>query len=163
MRVVIDLQGAQSTGSRNRGIGRYSTSLTKAILETKGGHDVHLLLNGAFANSLDPIRCEFKGLLPDENIHVWHPATPACAANPDNSFRRKASEQIRESVIARLAADAVLITSLFEGFGDDAVLSIGEFAHNIPTAVVLYDLIPLIHDHIYLVNPLFEKWYRQQV
>lgn len=163
MRVVIDLQGLQSTGSRNRGIGRYSTSLIKAMLNTRGGHDVHLLLNGAFANTLDPIRYEFKWLLPSENIHVWHPALPACAANPDNGFRRKVSERIRESVIAGLSADAVLITSLFEGFGDDAVLSIGEFASNIPTVVVMYDLIPLIHEHIYLVNPLFEKWYRQQV
>lgn len=163
MRVVIDLQGAQSTSSRNRGIGRYSTSLIKAMLEARGERDVHLLLNGAFANTLDPIRLEFKGLLPAENIHVWHPATPTCAADPDNAFRRKASAQIRESVIARLAADIVLISSLFEGFGDDAVLSIGEFASNIPTVVVMYDLIPLIHDHIYMVNSLFEKWYRQQV
>lgn len=163
MRVVIDLQGAQSTGSRNRGIGRYSTSLAKAILETRGEHDVHLLLNGAFVNTIDPIRREFKELLPDVNIHVWHPATPACAASSENGFRRKASEKIRESVIERISADAVLITSLFEGFGDDAVLSIGEFSRNIPTAVVIYDLIPLIHRNIYLANPDIERWYLQVI
>lgn len=163
MRVVIDLQGAQSTGSRNRGIGRYSTSLTKAILETKGEHDVHLLLNGAFVNTLDPIRIEFKDLLPTENIHVWHPATPSCSANLENEFRRKVSERAREAVIERISPDAVLITSLFEGFGDDSIVSIGEFLGNTPTAVVMYDLIPLIHKNIYLANPDFERWYLQKI
>ena len=30
MRIVIDMQGAQSTGSRNRGIGRYTQAIAKA-------------------------------------------------------------------------------------------------------------------------------------
>ena len=29
MRIVIDMQGAQSTGSRNRGIGRYTQAIAK--------------------------------------------------------------------------------------------------------------------------------------
>ena len=53
----------------------------------------------------------------------------------------------------------LLVTSLFEGLGDDAVTSIGEFAGVVPTAVVLYDLIPLIHSKIYLENPVIRHWY----
>ena len=39
MRIVIDLQGAQ-TESRYRGIGRYTMSLTKAIVQNRGSHEV---------------------------------------------------------------------------------------------------------------------------
>ncbi len=37
MRIVIDMQGAQ-TESRFRGIGRYSLSLAKAIVQNRGDH-----------------------------------------------------------------------------------------------------------------------------
>ena len=44
MRILIDLQGAQ-TGSRHRGIGRYSLDITKAILRNSDNHEVLILLN----------------------------------------------------------------------------------------------------------------------
>ena len=163
MRLVIDLQGMQSTGSRNRGIGRYSTSLTKAILETRGEHDVHVLLNAAFIDTLDLIKAELNELVPEKNVHLWYPVTPISAANRDNDFRRVASQQMRESIIAQLNPDLLLITSLFEGFSDDAALSIGEFTNNIPTVVVMYDLIPLIYKQTYLANPDIERWYLKKI
>jgi len=42
MRIVIDLQAAQSVGSRNRGIGRYSMSLAKAMVNNRGNHKLSL-------------------------------------------------------------------------------------------------------------------------
>ncbi len=48
MKIVIDLQGNQSTGSRNRGIGRYSLAITKAILENRKDHDVIVVLSSLF-------------------------------------------------------------------------------------------------------------------
>ena len=47
MRIVIDMQGFQGT-NRNRGIGRYTVSLTKAIIKNKGDHEIILALNGLF-------------------------------------------------------------------------------------------------------------------
>ena len=44
MRIVIDMQGAQSTGSRNRGIGRYTLSLAQAVARNRGGHELALRL-----------------------------------------------------------------------------------------------------------------------
>ncbi len=46
MRIVIDLQGAQ-TYSQYRGIGRYSMALTLAIAKNRGEHEIWLALNGA--------------------------------------------------------------------------------------------------------------------
>ena len=48
MRIVIDLQGRQSIGSKNRGIGRYSLSIAKAIARNRKDHEVMIVLSSAF-------------------------------------------------------------------------------------------------------------------
>lgn len=63
MRILLDLQGAQGE-SRLRGIGRYSLSLALSVARNARGHDVHLLVNGAFPEGIDHIREAFAGLLP---------------------------------------------------------------------------------------------------
>ena len=75
MRIVIDLQGAQ-TVSRFRGIGRYTLALTQAVVRHRGQHEVFLLLNGLFPETIQPIRDAFQDLLPTANIHIWKPIEP---------------------------------------------------------------------------------------
>ena len=62
MRIVIDLQGAQSN-SRFRGIGRYSTSLAQAIIRNRGEHEVIIVLNGLFPDATQFIKSQFEDLL----------------------------------------------------------------------------------------------------
>ena len=143
MRIVIDMQGAQ-TESRFRGIGRYSLSLALAIARQRGEHEVVLVLNGMFPHTIEPLRSAFEGVLPQENILIWDGVAPVREADAGNDKRREASEVLREAFISAQRPDLLLITSLFEGFGDDAITSIGRFDTSIPTAVILYDLIPLI-------------------
>ena len=66
-----------------------------------------------------------------------------------NKANRETAEILREAFLEMLRPDIVLITSLFEGFGDSAVTSIGLLNPALPHAVILYDLIPLINpdDH----------------
>jgi len=163
MRIVIDLQGAQSTGSRNRGIGRYALSLAQGIMRNRGDHEVLLALSGAFPESIDSIRETFKDLIPQENIVVWHAPEAVSHIEPANAWRRDAAERIRESFLASLYPDVVLVSSLFEGFEDDSVTSVGSFVKKLPTAVVLYDLIPFINRDTYLQNPLIAKWYDSKI
>jgi glycosyltransferase involved in cell wall biosynthesis len=163
MRIVIDMQGAQSTGSRNRGIGRYTQSLVQAIVRNRGEHDIIIALNGAFPDTIEPIRTSFEAVLPRENIVVWHVPTPVTSADDANTWRRKTAELMREAFLASLRPDYVLITSLFEGLGDDTVLSVATLSRTVPTAVILYDLIPLIQRHHYLANPVVEKWYENKL
>jgi glycosyltransferase involved in cell wall biosynthesis len=66
---------------------------------------------------------------------------------------------LREAFLASLEPDVVHITSLFEGLDDDAVVSVGKYASEIPTSATLYDLIPLINKEVYLTNPVVKKWY----
>lgn len=163
MRIVIDMQGAQSTGSRNRGIGRYTQALVGAIARQRGEHDVVVALNGVFADSIAPIRAAFDGVLPPEKIVVWNVPAPVAGADGANAWRRKTGELMREAFLAALGPDVVLVTSLFEGLSDDAVTSIGMLARTVPTAVILYDLIPLIQRDHYLANPIVEGWYENKL
>jgi glycosyltransferase involved in cell wall biosynthesis len=163
MRIVIDLQGAQATGSRNRGIGRYTCSLVEAIIRNRGEHEVLLALSGFFPDTIEPIRTSFQEFLPQENIRVLHAPGPVADWDHGNSGARQVAEYLREAFLASLDPSVVLVTSLFEGFLDDAVTSIGSLCQSIPTAVILYDLIPLINRSPYLDDPSVAKWYERKI
>ena len=131
MRIVIDLQGAQAA-NRKRGIGRYTLAFAQALEQMCGTHDVILALNDAFPESLPIIRRAFRSILPAENIRVWRSLTSVNALDDTNRSRARAGELIREAFLAALRPDVIVVTSLFEGPGDDAVTSVG-LLHNIPT------------------------------
>lgn len=163
MRIVIDMQGAQ-TGSRHRGIGRYTMALALAMVRNGNDHEFLLVLNGLFPDTIDTIRNAFDGLLPQENIKVWHSVGPVHAFDPSNALRKNVAELIREQFIASLRPDIVHITSLMEGFGDNAVHSIRRAPFSVRCAVTFYDLIPLIQSEVYLKpNPDFERLYREKI
>jgi glycosyltransferase involved in cell wall biosynthesis len=162
MRIVLDLQGAQSLSSRHRGIGRYTLSLSRSIVSNRGEHEIIVVLNAHFQEALDELYREFSQLMPRENIVVWHSPNPIAHLDPYNSDRRAVAEDIRESLLASLDPDMVLVLSLFEGFEDDSATSISR-SFSTPTAVILYDLIPLIHSHIYLENPNLKSWYMGKI
>lgn len=163
MRIVIDLQGAQSE-SRFRGIGRYSLSLTQAILRHRGEHEVLVALNGLFPETIESLRTALDGLLPQEDIRVWYAPGPVRACVEANRERAQISELMRESFLASLQPDILLITSLFDGYGDDTVTSVGELPAHYLTVPILYDLIPLVQAEVYLKpNPVYERFYQTKL
>jgi glycosyltransferase involved in cell wall biosynthesis len=151
MRIVIDLQGAQSE-SRFRGIGRYSLALALGIARNAGQHEVWLALNGALAAAIPDLRAAFTGLVPAERIRVFDVVPHVAELDAGNHGRARAAELLREYVIAQLQPDMVLVTSLFEGYVDDSVTSIGAFTSGADTAVILYDLIPALNPAAYLAT-----------
>jgi glycosyltransferase involved in cell wall biosynthesis len=162
MRIVIDLQGAQSE-SRFRGIGRYSLALALGVARNAGEHEIWLVLNGALGASIVDLRRAFAGLVPPERIRVFDIAGPVAEIEQGNSARCRAAELTREHHIAQLRPDAVLVTSLFEGFVDDAVVSVGAFAGAERTAVVLYDLIPFLNPEAYLGSATQRAYYERKI
>lgn len=162
MRIVIDLQGAQ-TASRFRGIGRYTMALTRGMLRHAGNHEIWIVLNGALEESVIQVRANLAGLIPQERIRVFE--TPGRIAEMDAraASRCRAAEMLREQFIALLAPDIVLVTSLFEGFLDDAVGSVGTFVDGARTAVILYDLIPLLNPDTYLGSPYLQLCYMRKI
>ncbi|WP_422845474.1 glycosyltransferase family 4 protein [Acidovorax sp. M2(2025)] len=161
MRIVIDMQGAQSDGNRHRGIGRYVFEFAKAMCRNRGEHEILLALNGAYADSTIHIRDEFKGLIPQENIRVWRAPGPLNHLRPDVDGRRSIAEQVRLAFLRSLEPAVVINGAIFEAIDEDSVVTVEEDERcGYATFAVLYDLIPLIHPEIYLNrNPAVETWY----
>lgn len=162
MRIVIDLQGAQ-TESRYRGIGRYSLALAQAMARNAGEHEIWIVLNGAFQDSVFTIRRVLCDLVPKERICVFDVPAPTAQVGADNAWRARAAEKIREHFIRELRPDRVLVTSLFEGYIDDGVTSVGTFCDGRDTAVILYDLIPLLNPDAYLATPQQRCYYERKI
>ena len=77
MRIVIDLQACQSSGSRNRGIGRYSMSLAQEMVRLgQEKHEFWLALNGGFAETVPLLRKAFAETIPQERMLSWQAPKP---------------------------------------------------------------------------------------
>jgi glycosyltransferase involved in cell wall biosynthesis len=158
MRIVIDLQGAQSE-SRFRGIGRYSLSLSLAIAKHAQDHDVWLALNGRLPESIPSIRAAFSKWIPEERVRIFD--VPDDRA--PTAFTGRASEIVRERFLATLQPDVVLVSSVFEGPWAGAVTSIGAIKSQHKTAAIFYDLIPLLDPDVYLPTPELKDYYYRKI
>jgi glycosyltransferase involved in cell wall biosynthesis len=162
MRIVIDLQGAQCD-SRFRGIGRYSLSLALAMARNAGVHDVWLALNSAFPQSIFELRQAFNGLVDPAHIRVFNNSGHTAEVEPTNAWRVRTSERMREHFLELLKPDVIHIPTLFEGYGDDAVTSVGSFTSGHKTTVTIHDLIPLMDQANYLPNPAIRDFYFRKI
>ena len=71
MRVLVDMQGAQTPFSKHRGVGRYTRELIKAMAEVRGdGNQLLVAMNGAFPDSIGELRTILEPLIGNDNIHV---------------------------------------------------------------------------------------------
>ena len=162
MRILIDLQGAQ-TGSRHRGIGRYSLDITKGILRNAGDHEVMVLLNGTIAGEIESVREDLDGLINQDRILVWEGVGPTAYINASNRWRQRASELLREAYICQVKPDVVVLTTFIEGYGENFTASIGRFDNSIPVAAIFYDAIPLLFPKDYLSDTWESRWYLSRI
>ncbi|HJR15021.1 MAG TPA: glycosyltransferase [Rhodanobacteraceae bacterium] len=159
MRIVVDLQACQSLPHRDRGIGRYSMALTKALLRNAGDDDdIWVALNGEIGETIEPVRAALSGLIDQRRIAVWKSASETALISRANEWRHAAAVQVRDAFLAQLKPDVVHISSLFEGYHDDVVTSVS-VGQPFLTSVSLYDLIPLAQADTYLTDPRLREWY----
>ncbi len=158
MRLVIDLQSLQ-TGSNERGVGRYTLGLTKAMLQGAGRHEIILALNGRDPEGVRAARRNFAGLLPPEHIRAWQAPEFGTWAEPSERWRNRAAELAREYFLANLGSDAVHVSAIFEGFFADAMTSIGLLGRQPPVGTILYDLTPLRIPGTYIAGGPIRDWY----
>ena len=161
MRIVIDLQGCQS-GSKRGGIGRYSMALATAMAAQPRDHQIWIALSALMPDSIAGVRRAFEGLIPYQRIQIFD-----CPAYIDtrtaDPARVRAAELVREDFMMSLAPDIVHITSLFEGFGEEVVTSVGQHFSGDQTAVTLYDLIPLVSSARYLPDFKSRDYYERKI
>ncbi len=162
MRIVIDLQACQTPGSKNRGIGRYSLSLAQAIARHAGHHEVLLLLNDQFPETIAEIRQHFDGLIARQGIRIFSIPTPVAQHDPANQWRIQIAEKLRDHFISQLKPDIVHVSSIVEGFTDNSVSAITPHP-GLSNTATLYDLIPLLHAQRYLTDKQQTQWYLRKM
>ena len=163
MRIVIDMQGAQTPFSRHRGVGRYTMGLVKALLRDPRDHEIYLALNGAFQDAIDAIRGEFEGLLPQENICVWQQFYDCSAINPHLAPGKWAAEVSRETFLDNLNPDIIFSTNLQEGWYDPAPTSVKVLPSRSLFCTTLHDVIPLVYPDRYLASQAIRAWYNEKI
>lgn len=158
MRIVIDLQAVQCEGNRFRGIGRYGITFAKALLRAEHDDEIWVAVNGEIPDSVEYVRAELDGCIPQERIVVWRALPDTAQVNPENHWRHQAAVCVREEFLASLRPDLVHVCSLIEGYYDDLVTSVNPDSP-FATTVTLFDLIPLIYADAYLADPAVRAWY----
>ncbi len=136
MKVLLDLQAAQTGDTA-------ATEFAKAIASRAALGNVWILLNGAFPETVEPLRAAFENLVPQSQIRLFDAPAPVAANDPKNAWRRQAAEQLREALLAEIAPDIIHCGSMFHGWADDVVMSIGGFERTAPVVVSLFDFPPL--------------------
>ena len=162
-RLLLDLQGCQTRNSRHRGIGRYSLSLTQALLKRNARScrpfDMVGLLNGAFPEAGAEVRRELAASTTALTYREIAPGEPLPGPIPVSSRVRGLSAA---AVARALKPDIIHVSSLVEGYEEGAALT--PYPRDVvPGAIrtaTVYDLIPLLFSEKYLSNREYEAWYR---
>lgn len=163
MRIVIDLQACQ-TESRNRGIGRYSLALAKAMARQQSGHELRFTLNDLFADQVAEVQAQFTGLVaPDRFSYYRYPDFEKSLTFSQNYQRPVAGTLVRHHY-AHLRTDVLHISSPFEGWGTTATVPAGlPDLPGVLCSVTLYDLIPLLMPDWYLPAEEVKNYYHQKL
>ncbi len=157
MRLLIDMQGATTFGSRSRGIGRYTTQLVAAMARARGGRDVGLMVNANHMDDAGAARIDGLARTPPVPITRYKVPPARHFAPPESAPQRRIADAIVKRHAAALRPDVLLFTSLFEYAAEDfSPIELDRYPCKL-SAVILYDLIPLVFEDDYLRNALIRN------
>lgn len=167
MKIALDLQSCQ-TDSRDRGIGRYAFSLASTMVAIKDeSTDIVLTMDSGDRTRTRDLRGRLRSAGVEAPALTYHyPIGQVGVTDSIVSFTRTAA-LLRSRFIQSLGADALMVTSFFEGFdgGAGVITALDRNSlDGIPTAVIAYDLIPLLFPERYLpTDSTFTPWYRKKL
>jgi glycosyltransferase involved in cell wall biosynthesis len=133
------------------------------MLQEPSGHELWVLLNGNFAETIEEVRGWLHHWIAPERVRVWRGPRRTSAASPMNAPRRAVAEVLRDTIIDDIRPEALFVASMFEGLSDDAITGIGLGEAEALRSAILYDLIPLANAAEYLRNVDTAHWYFRQL
>lgn len=143
MHLLIDGQALQTSSSRQRGIGRYSSNLLRALAVVRPSWRIEVVQNSA----LPPIAAEDRNGLP---VLSFQPPLDLYSEN------RELQERYYADWLTARGADGVLVLSHCEGW--EAIVP--SFCGPRPLVFgIAYDLIPLLYPGHYLTDNGTAHWY----
>src|SRR5579871_4008011 len=155
-KILLDLQTLQSE-SAGRGIGRYSRGLCSALVARSDEIEWHLLYNSRM-----PTQSLQSFDLPTAQVHVFDSLAPTRGRDLANRKRMQLAELARDCFLKTSSFDSIHISSPFDGFGDDTVVSSQVPAGAALTATA-FDLIPFQHADVYLSDANTLEWYNHRL
>lgn len=161
MRIVIDMQGAQSKSSGSRGVGRYALNMTKALIEAMPEAEFFLALNGKLPTEC--VMAFFEGILPRENIKTWtyYPHIPKGSTFEKQGGRPE--EFFREWFLHQFKADIIWIPNLQEGEGETEIATSAKLTRGREAVVTtLHDISPILLNKD-IIGPQGNLWYKQKI
>jgi glycosyltransferase involved in cell wall biosynthesis len=163
MRIVIDMQGAQTQFSGHRGVGRYTRNLAKALLNRSRGHEIILAFNSTLTadnpGEMDALRDEMFTEGSPYLSRYWQQSYDCAAINPLNTVRELAAKLTREAFLGELAPHVIFSTNLQEGLFEAAPTSVNLLSAGAGFCSTLHDLTPLKFRSRYLADPRVTRWY----
>lgn len=159
VRIAIDLQACQTSGSANRGVGRYSLALFNAICAQCNPCIPYALVSQCF-----PVPANLDAIPPTHVLYV--PSLPDWDSrrNYQGGERDSLDEVALSAVVGQLSPDIVHVSHVFEGFGERVALpKVGAKAVGQIISATLYDLIPLRFKDYYFRDEGFRKWYMSRL
>ena len=143
MHLLIDGQALQTSSSRLRGIGRYSSNLLQALAAARSHWRIEVVQN----NALPPIAPEDLAGRP---VLTFHPPAPGSLRH------QELNERYYADWLTARGADGVLVLSHCEGW--EALVP--SFCGPRPRLYgIAYDLIPLLYPERYLKDFSVSRWY----
>ena len=167
MKILIDIQSLQGD-SKYRGIGRYVSNLVTNMIKTKSENDeIYLLYNDWDEKAKKDIKNKFVNFVTNENLILLHiptllkqDITKWFPVNEENIILSKELELLRESLIAKIKPDFILMSSYFELI---AVPSSSSNYFEVPTGVIIYDFLPISNKKECLLSEWQENWYNSKI
>jgi len=101
--------------------------------------------------------------LSNESIATFSLPGPVAEDSCGNAWRTRTAELLRESFLLGLNPDIVHISSLFEGWNQDYVSSIGTLNDKLSVSATLFDLIPYLNQESYLKNNEIREYYLRKI
>lgn len=100
--------------------------------------------------------------LPKTQLHVFDSLAPTRGRDPANRPRMHLAALARDSFLKTRAFDSIHISSPFDGFGDETVVS-SEVPAGAALTATAFDLIPFQHADVYLSDANALEWYNHRL
>ncbi|MFQ5480696.1 MAG: glycosyltransferase family 4 protein, partial [Thermodesulfobacteriota bacterium] len=159
LRILFDMQAAQTRDSAKRGVGRYSRALFEKIASTESSHEVFMLKSAHLTHDYNTETLSPARVLEAPPMPEWNSKRSYAGGDED------ALDGVAISALAQsIKPDVIHLSHVFEGFSErvglfDPLLATGAQV----VSATLYDFIPLLFQEHYFQNPLFRRWYHSRL
>ena len=155
IRILMDLQACQTSGSGSRGVGRYAKALFSNIAMERGQRDLFALVASHLPVPVDPGAVDKSRVLRFTTPSAWGSPRDYLGGEEDTLDGLALS-----AFVAPLKPDILHVAHVFEGFGERVALpSYKQRPAGQLISATLYDLIPLLYQDHYFQDDGFRKWY----